>query len=141
MDSPNLELVRAPIVDGHLPTLKVYTIACSTVLVLFVAAGLTLVRLQRLPVEEIKIDSSFVQRLHENGDDVVIVRSIIDLVRALGLRSVAEGVEDEQTATVLREMGCDAAQGWYFGKPMPESATTTWLLGRTEAVAHGEAAG
>jgi EAL domain-containing protein (putative c-di-GMP-specific phosphodiesterase class I) len=101
----------------------------------------SLVRLQRLPVEEIKIDSSFVQRVHENGDDAVIVRSIIDLVRALGLRSVAEGVEDAQTAQLLREMGCDAGQGWYFGKPMPESATTTWLLGRTETVAHGEAAG
>ncbi|MFF0522549.1 putative bifunctional diguanylate cyclase/phosphodiesterase [Actinomadura nitritigenes] len=87
----------------------------------------SLVRLKRLPVEEIKIDSSFVGRLAESGDDAVIVRSIVDLVRTLGLRSVAEGVEDPQTARLLREMGCDAAQGWHFGRPMDADTATDWL--------------
>ncbi|MGI5322529.1 putative bifunctional diguanylate cyclase/phosphodiesterase [Actinomadura nitritigenes] len=87
----------------------------------------SLVRLKRLPVEEIKIDSSFVGRLAESGDDAVIVRSIVDLVRTLGLRSVAEGVEDPQTARMLREMGCDAAQGWHFGRPMDADTATDWL--------------
>ncbi|QFG25270.1 bifunctional diguanylate cyclase/phosphodiesterase [Actinomadura sp. WMMB 499] len=87
----------------------------------------SLVRLKRLPVEEIKIDASFVRRLTESSDDAVIVRSIVDLVRTLGLRSVAEGVEDPQTAEVLREMGCDAAQGWHFGRPMDAETATEWL--------------
>ncbi|TDC07311.1 bifunctional diguanylate cyclase/phosphodiesterase, partial [Actinomadura bangladeshensis] len=78
----------------------------------------SLVRLKRLPVEEIKIDASFVGRIAESPDDAVIVRSIVDLVRTLGLRSVAEGVEDPATAEALRDMGCDAAQGWHFGRPM-----------------------
>lgn len=87
----------------------------------------SLVRLKRLPVEEIKIDASFVRRLTESSDDAVIVRSIVDLVRTLGLRSVAEGVEDPQTAGALREMGCDAAQGWHFGRPMDAETATEWL--------------
>ncbi|QKG25901.1 putative bifunctional diguanylate cyclase/phosphodiesterase [Actinomadura verrucosospora] len=87
----------------------------------------SLVRLKRLPVEEIKIDSSFVGRLAASTDDAVIVRSIVDLVRTLGLRSVAEGVEDPQTAGLLREMGCDAAQGWHFGRPMDADTATDWL--------------
>jgi diguanylate cyclase (GGDEF)-like protein len=87
----------------------------------------SLVRLKRLPVEEIKIDASFVHRLADSADDAVIVRSIVDLVRTLGLRSVAEGVEDRGTADTLREMGCDAAQGWHFGRPMDAAAATDWL--------------
>ncbi|MCR3744948.1 diguanylate cyclase (GGDEF) domain-containing protein [Actinomadura glauciflava] len=87
----------------------------------------SLVRLKRLPVEEIKIDSSFVRRLADSPDDAVIVRSIVDLVRTLGLRSVAEGVEDPATAERLREMGCDAAQGWHFCRPMDAATATDWL--------------
>ncbi|MES9542788.1 MULTISPECIES: bifunctional diguanylate cyclase/phosphodiesterase [unclassified Actinomadura] len=87
----------------------------------------SLVRLKRLPVEEIKIDSSFVRRLADSPDDAVIVRSIVDLVRTLGLRSVAEGVEDPAIAERLREMGCDAAQGWHFCRPMDAAAATDWL--------------
>ena len=87
----------------------------------------SLVRLYRLPVEEIKIDSSFIGRLAESPEDALIVRSIVDLVRTLGLRSVAEGVEDPVTAGMLREMGCDAAQGWHFGRPMDAETATDWL--------------
>ncbi|WP_026313702.1 putative bifunctional diguanylate cyclase/phosphodiesterase [Actinomadura flavalba] len=87
----------------------------------------SLVRLKRLPVEEIKIDASFVQRLTASPDDAVIVRSIIDLVRTLGLRSVAEGVEDPLTARTLRGLGCDAAQGYHFGRPMDPATATDWL--------------
>jgi diguanylate cyclase (GGDEF)-like protein len=92
----------------------------------------SLVRLKRLPVEEIKIDSSFVSRLTHSSDDAVIVRSIIDLVRTLGLRSVAEGVEDAETARLLRDLGCDAAQGWHFGRPMDAATTTDWLRHQAE---------
>ncbi|GLW62509.1 hypothetical protein Arub01_07530 [Actinomadura rubrobrunea] len=92
----------------------------------------SLVRLKRLPVEEIKIDASFVRRLARSADDAVIVRSIVDLARTLGLRSVAEGVEDPQTAGTLREMGCDAAQGRHFGRPMDAATATEWLRRRTQ---------
>ncbi|MBX6768126.1 MAG: bifunctional diguanylate cyclase/phosphodiesterase, partial [Actinomadura rubrobrunea] len=92
----------------------------------------SLVRLKRLPVEEIKIDASFVRRLARSADEAVIVRSIVDLARTLGLRSVAEGVEDPQTAGMLREMGCDAAQGWHFGRPMDAATATEWLRRRTQ---------
>jgi diguanylate cyclase (GGDEF)-like protein len=86
----------------------------------------SLVRLKRLPVEEIKIDSSFVRRLSDS-DDHVIVRSIVDLARTLGLRSVAEGVEDAETADMLVKMGCDAAQGWHLGRPMDAESATRLL--------------
>ncbi|GLZ05320.1 GGDEF-domain containing protein [Actinomadura sp. NBRC 104412] len=92
----------------------------------------SLVRLKRMPVEEIKIDASFVTRITTSADDAVIVRSIVDLVRTLGLRSVAEGVEDPQTAVALREMGCDAAQGWHFGRPMDAATATDWLRRRMQ---------
>ncbi|MFL6054228.1 MAG: putative bifunctional diguanylate cyclase/phosphodiesterase [Actinoallomurus sp.] len=87
----------------------------------------SLVRLKSLPVEEIKIDASFVSRLREAGDDAVIVRSIIDLARTLGLRSVAEGVENAETVHLLRNLGCDAAQGYHFQPPMTAAEATDWL--------------
>ncbi|MEV5706529.1 EAL domain-containing protein [Actinoallomurus sp. NPDC052274] len=87
----------------------------------------SLVRLKSLPVEEIKIDASFVSRLREAGDDAVIVRSIIDLARTLGLRSVAEGVENPETEHLLRNLGCDAGQGYHFQPPMTAAEATDWL--------------
>jgi diguanylate cyclase (GGDEF)-like protein len=87
----------------------------------------SLVRLQRLPVAEVKIDASFVRRICESGDDERIVRSIVDLVRSLGLRSVAEGVESAEVAARLEEMGCDLAQGWWFAEPMSAADATAWL--------------
>ena len=90
----------------------------------------SLVRLKRLPVSEVKIDSSFVGRLLHSADDQVIVKSIVDLVRALGIRSVAEGVESAEVATALAAMGCDAAQGWYFSKPLNAVSATAWLAER-----------
>ncbi|MBB2913906.1 diguanylate cyclase (GGDEF)-like protein [Streptosporangium becharense] len=87
----------------------------------------SLVRLQRLPVAEVKIDASFVRRIGESKDDERIVRSIVDLVRSLGLRSVAEGVESAEVATHLAAMGCDLGQGWLFAEPMSAADATAWL--------------
>jgi EAL domain-containing protein (putative c-di-GMP-specific phosphodiesterase class I) len=83
--------------------------------------------LQRLPVSEIKVDRSFVSRLAEEGHDASIVRSIIDLAHALGLQAVAEGVETQEVWDELAELGCDTAQGWYIGWPMPADEATAWL--------------
>ncbi|MGW0478717.1 putative bifunctional diguanylate cyclase/phosphodiesterase [Nonomuraea sp. NPDC003214] len=93
----------------------------------------SLIRLQRLAVSEVKIDASFVRRIAESEDDDRIVRSIVDLVRSLGLRSVAEGVESDEVALRLAEMGCDVGQGWLFGQPMPAADATAWLLRRADA--------
>jgi EAL domain-containing protein (putative c-di-GMP-specific phosphodiesterase class I) len=90
----------------------------------------SLVRLKRLPVSEVKIDSSFVGRLLQSADDMVIVRSIVDLVGALGIRSVAEGVESAEVADELAAMGCAAAQGWYFSRPLNAVSATAWLTER-----------
>ncbi|MFC4060771.1 putative bifunctional diguanylate cyclase/phosphodiesterase [Planomonospora corallina] len=92
----------------------------------------SLVRLQRLPVAEVKIDSSFVRRICDSQDDARIVRSIVDLVRSLGLRSVAEGVESGETAERLAAMGCDLGQGWWFAHPMPAAEATAWLRERRD---------
>jgi len=88
----------------------------------------SLVRLKRLPVSEVKIDSSFIGRLLHSPDDEVIVQSIVDLVRALDIDSVAEGVESAEVANALRIMGCKAAQGWHFSKPLNPASATAWLI-------------
>ena len=87
----------------------------------------SLVYLQRLPVVEIKADSSFVMTMCSVKDDAVIVRSIIDLAHNLGVKVVAEGVEDEATMDLLNEYGCDDAQGYYFSRPMPGDELLAWL--------------
>jgi diguanylate cyclase (GGDEF)-like protein len=88
----------------------------------------SLVLLQRLPVSEIKVDRSFVQRMAVSSEDVTIVRSIIDLAHALGIDAVAEGVENDAAWDTLCALGCDSAQGWYVARPMSADAVTQWLL-------------
>jgi EAL domain-containing protein (putative c-di-GMP-specific phosphodiesterase class I) len=83
--------------------------------------------LRRLPLSEVKIDRSFVLGMSADSDDEAIVRSIIELSGALGLRVVAEGVEDERTFRLLARMGCDVAQGWYYARPMPADELALWL--------------
>jgi diguanylate cyclase (GGDEF)-like protein len=78
----------------------------------------SLTHLQRMPVDEIKIDRSFVAAMATDASSAAIVSSTVDLAHALGLRVVAEGIEDEATWTRLRTVGCDAAQGYYLAKPL-----------------------
>jgi diguanylate cyclase (GGDEF)-like protein/PAS domain S-box-containing protein len=87
----------------------------------------SLAYLQRLPVDELKIDRSFVTRLAAASDDAVIVRSTIDLAHNLGLTVVAEGVEDQIAMDLLVGYGCDSAQGYLLGRPCPAQELTTWL--------------
>ncbi len=87
----------------------------------------SLVYLQRLPIDEIKVDRSFVMNLATVSSDAVIVRSTIDLAHNLGLTVVAEGVEDEVALGMLIDYGCDSAQGYLFSRPCPASELTTWL--------------
>jgi len=90
----------------------------------------SLTRLRQLPVNEIKIDKSFVLHMATDTDDAAIVRSIIDLARNLGLVAVAEGVEDAETCETLAQLGCEQIQGYFFSKPKPGSELQAWLEGQ-----------
>jgi diguanylate cyclase len=83
--------------------------------------------LKRLPVQELKIDKSFVMNMANNENDRVIVRSTIDLGHNLNLKVVAEGVENIEVWDLLAKMGCDYGQGYFMGKPMPKSEFKGWL--------------
>ncbi len=87
----------------------------------------SLAYLRRLPVDEIKIDKSFVLDMATNENDAVIVRSAIELAHALGLQVVAEGVEDAETWQRLAQLGCDAGQAYYVARPMPAEEMGRWL--------------
>ncbi|WP_328339334.1 putative bifunctional diguanylate cyclase/phosphodiesterase [Micromonospora sp. NBC_00421] len=87
----------------------------------------SLQHLRRLPLSEVKVDRSFVLGMADDADDAAIVRSTIELAGALGLRVVAEGVEDERTWRLLHAAGCDAAQGWFYARPMPADELAAWL--------------
>jgi diguanylate cyclase (GGDEF)-like protein/PAS domain S-box-containing protein len=86
--------------------------------------------LSQLPVNEIKIDRTFVMNMADSDNDAVIVRSTIDLARNLGLHVVAEGVETEQAWDQLSELGCTLAQGYYLSRPVPAPELTEWLMRR-----------
>jgi diguanylate cyclase (GGDEF)-like protein len=93
----------------------------------------SLQHLRRLPLAEIKIDRSFVAGIAHDADDAVIVRSTVELARALGLRVVAEGVENHYTAKLLAEAGCGLAQGWLYARPMPGDEVMAWLTRHASA--------
>jgi diguanylate cyclase (GGDEF)-like protein len=83
--------------------------------------------LKSLPVHELKVDRSFVMHMTSDTRDAVIVRSTVDLGRNLGLRVVAEGVEDQTTLQELDVLGCDAIQGYYVSRPVPPDDLISWL--------------
>src|SRR5579875_51778 len=83
--------------------------------------------LKRLPVNELKIDKSFVQHMSEVEADAAIVRSTVELAHSLGLHVVAEGVEDHVTLQLLRDLGCDTVQGYYMSRPLPPHDFERWL--------------
>jgi EAL domain-containing protein (putative c-di-GMP-specific phosphodiesterase class I) len=85
----------------------------------------SLARIARFPISEVKIDRSFVRDMHDAK--LPIVPTTIELARALGLRVVAEGIEDAQTLQDLRALGCDLAQGYYLSRPLCEADFTAWL--------------
>jgi len=89
-------------------------------------------QLHEMSVDELKIDISFVRRVHEPAG-FSMVQAIIHLSKALGLKTIAEGVEDETTATLLTSMGTDYLQGYHFAKPMPRADFDQWLKDRPAA--------
>jgi diguanylate cyclase (GGDEF)-like protein len=91
----------------------------------------SLSQLRQLPIDEVKIDKSFVLGMATSQGESFIARSIIELAHNLGLRVVAEGVEDELTRKLLTEMGCDKLQGFLVSRPLPDERLESWLLART----------
>lgn len=83
--------------------------------------------LRALPAQEIKIDRSFVQGMATDEGDHAIVRAIIDLARHFRMKVVAEGVESEMTLTMLTDIGCDVAQGFYFSRPLSPDRFAAWM--------------
>ena len=83
--------------------------------------------LLKLPINEIKLDRAFSAHLVDEIRSVAIVRSTVDLTHALGLRMVAEGVENEHTLAILNDLGCDLVQGWHLGRPMPAAGFEEFL--------------
>jgi len=88
----------------------------------------SLAQLKQLPVHELKIDKSFIQRLEHDDDDQIIVRSTIELAHNMGLHVVAEGIEDEFSLNWLIKNGCELAQGYFISRPKPAKELTSWLL-------------
>jgi len=88
----------------------------------------SLAYLTELPVSEVKIDRSFVSRMEGGSSEMIIVNSTIDLAHNLGLRAIAEGVEDLALLGQLRALGCDAAQGYAISHPLTAENATEWLL-------------
>jgi EAL domain-containing protein (putative c-di-GMP-specific phosphodiesterase class I) len=90
----------------------------------------SLSHLARMPVDEMKIDRSFIQSLESDPEFATVVRSAIDMGHGLGLKVVAEGIETAAAANRLREFGCDIAQGFFYARPMSGESLETWLIGR-----------
>jgi diguanylate cyclase (GGDEF)-like protein len=95
----------------------------------------SLAYLRRLPLEQLKVDRSFIARMANDEDDIVVVRSIVNLAHNLGLEVVAEGVESEQVLSELVAMRCDVAQGFLLGRPVPATELTARLASELSEVA------
>lgn len=91
--------------------------------------------LQKLPATELKIDKSFVQTIVTDNRNAIMVRSTIELAHQLGMKVVAEGIEDEPCLQRLAEMGCDTGQGYHIGRPMPAAALGEFLAEDVRAAA------
>ena len=87
----------------------------------------SLAYLQKLRVSGLKIDQAFVRTLASNVNNQNIVRSILHLAKSLQLETVAEGIEDERSLSLLREWGCDYGQGYFIHRPAPMKEVSTFL--------------
>ena len=90
----------------------------------------SLAYLQKLPIDILKIDRSFVTNMHENGDSVAIIRAILSLARTLGMSTTAEGIESADSERTLANLGCDTGQGYHFARPLSADAALEFYRAR-----------
>ena len=132
-----LEITESAILDdaGHaVENLQLlHSLGCRLAIDDFGTGYSSLAYLRRLPLNELKIDKSFVQRMARDASDAVIVRSTIELAHNMGLHVVAEGVEDEATLERLRAMGCDLVQGYFLSRPLTAPDVAQWLTASPRA--------
>ncbi len=116
------ELTESQVMDDPVLAMDVISqlrqIGVTTAIDDFGTGYSSLAYLRRLPVDEIKIDKSFVQTMLDDHNDLTIVRTVVDLAHNLGMNVLAEGVEDAKTLETLRDFGCDRVQGYLIGRPM-----------------------
>ncbi|CAN5879972.1 hypothetical protein BH23ACT2_BH23ACT2_23920 [soil metagenome] len=126
-----LELTETELMDDPALARDVFTalgeLGVSTAIDDFGTGYSSLTYLRDLPLQEIKIDRSFVHEMHRRSDEFTIVRSMIDLGHNLGLEVVAEGVEHGDDLDLLRRLGCDLAQGYHLSHPLDLRELLTWL--------------
>jgi EAL domain-containing protein (putative c-di-GMP-specific phosphodiesterase class I) len=84
--------------------------------------------LERIPVDELKIDRSFVRNLRDTTDPALLIRAIIGMGKELGMTVVAEGVESDAQSSILSDLGCDIGQGYHYARPMPVAEFEAWTL-------------
>ena len=130
----SLEITESAILDDPGQALRnlerLHVLGCRISIDDYGTGYSSLAYLKRLPVNELKIDRSFVMGMVSDTSDAVIVRSTIDLAHNMGLSVVAEGVEDEATLRRLRELGCDMVQGYHLSRPLPADDVGKWLRER-----------
>jgi diguanylate cyclase (GGDEF)-like protein len=126
-----LEITESAIMDDPVraqQTLdRLHCMGCDLSIDDFGTGYSSLAYLKRLPVDELKIDKSFVLNMASDVGDAKIVRSTIDLGHNMGLRVVAEGIESEAAWDILAEMGCDQGQGYFMSRPMPAEELAAWV--------------
>ena len=126
-----LEITESELMDDPLYAMEVLgklkALGVATSIDDFGTGYSSLAYLKNLPIDELKIDRSFVGTMVTDESDLTIVRSIIDLSHNLGLDVVAEGVEDADTLEQLAEMGCDRAQGYFLSRPVPAEELLVWI--------------
>ena len=126
-----LELTETALMDDPGLAREVFTalrdLGVSTAIDDFGTGYSSLTFLRDLPLEEIKVDRTFVSEMHRRSDEFTIVRSMIDLGHNLGLEVVAEGVEHVDDLRLLRRLGCDLAQGFHLSRPLPLPQLLSWL--------------
>ena len=106
----------------------------------------SLARLRELPVNELKLDRSFLAGIGGDARAGAIVRSTVELAHSLGLNLVAEGIETEEDQAILRGLACDLGQGFHLARPMPGQDLLTWIADRgsvsdRESLGHPQALG
>jgi EAL domain-containing protein (putative c-di-GMP-specific phosphodiesterase class I) len=133
-DRLTLELTESSIVQDPARATRVFDAlkALDTTVAMddFGTGYSSLAYLQRLPIDVLKIDRSFISGMMVDPDSVAIVRAVLSLAEALGMSTTAEGIETVELATTLTALGCSSGQGYYFARPLEAGAAIDYWKSR-----------